>query len=41
LPMRFQISPTVDLAGAGNFSVSPDGRYLAFFGVGSDAVPRL
>ena len=41
LPMRFQISPTVDLAGPGNFSLSPDGRYLAFFGVGADAIPRL
>ena len=41
LPMRFQIAPTVDLAGPGNFSVSPDGRHLAFFGVGADAIPRL
>ena len=41
LPMRFQISPTVDLSGPGNFSVSPDGRHLAFFGVGSDGIPRL
>ena len=41
LPMRFQISPTVDLAGPGNFSVSPDGRYLAFFGVGVESIPRL
>jgi eukaryotic-like serine/threonine-protein kinase len=40
-PMRFQIAPTVDLAGPGNFSVSPDGRFLAFFGAGADAIPRL
>jgi len=40
-PMRFQIAPTVDLAGPGNFSVSPDGRSLAFFGAGADAIPRL
>ena len=33
-PIRFQISPTVELSGAGNFGLSPDGRQLAFFGVG-------
>ena len=41
LPMRFQISPAVELSGPGNFSVSPDGRHLAFFGAGSDGIPRL
>ncbi|MSO30757.1 MAG: serine/threonine-protein kinase [Acidobacteria bacterium] len=41
LPMRFQIPPIVDLSGPGNFSVSPDGRYLAFFGVGADGIQRI
>jgi eukaryotic-like serine/threonine-protein kinase len=39
--MRFQFSPGVELAGPGNFSVSPDGGSVAFFGVGSDGVGRL
>ena len=40
-PIRFQIPPTVELAGPGNFSVSPDGRYLAFFGLSSDGIARI
>ena len=39
--IRFQIPPTVELAGPGNFAVSPDGGSVAFFGVGSDGVGRL
>ena len=40
-PMRFQIPPIVELAVPANFSLSPDGRHLAFFGRGSDGVVRL
>ena len=40
-PTRFQIPPTVELAGPGNFGVSPDGRHIAFFGLASDGVARL
>jgi eukaryotic-like serine/threonine-protein kinase len=40
-PTRFQIPPTVELAGPGNFSLSPDGRHLAFYGLGADGVMRL
>ena len=40
-PMRFQIPPAVELAGPGNFNISPDGRHLAFFGLGSDGSARL
>jgi Tol biopolymer transport system component len=40
-PLRFQIPPTVELGGPGNFSLSPDGRYLAFFGLGADGITRL
>ncbi|MBA2259339.1 MAG: serine/threonine-protein kinase [Acidobacteria bacterium] len=40
-PMRFQIPPIVELAGQGNFALSPDGRHLAFFGRGSDGIVRL
>jgi Tol biopolymer transport system component len=40
-PMRFQISPTVEFAGPGNFGLSPDGRHLAFVGRGSDGIARL
>jgi Tol biopolymer transport system component len=39
--VRFQIPPIVDLGGPGNFSVSPDGRHLAFVGRGSDGIARL
>lgn len=39
--MRFQISPNVEFGGPGNFSLSPDGRYLAFFGLGPDGIPRV
>jgi len=41
LPIRFQIPPGVEASGPGNFSVSPDGRHLAFFGVGADGITRL
>jgi Tol biopolymer transport system component len=40
-PTRFQIPPTAELAGPGNFSLSPDGRHLAFYGLGADGVMRL
>jgi len=40
-PMRFQISPMVAYAGPGNFGLSPDGRHLAFVGIGSDGIVRL
>jgi len=40
-PMRFQIPPTVDLSGSGVISLSPDGRQLAFVGIGSDGITRL
>jgi eukaryotic-like serine/threonine-protein kinase len=40
-PMRFQISPTVEFAGPGNFSLSPDGRHLAFMGRGADGIARI
>jgi Tol biopolymer transport system component len=39
--IRFQIPPTVELAGPGNFSMSPDGRHVAFFGRGADGAARL
>jgi Tol biopolymer transport system component len=39
--VRFQIPPTVEFAGPGNFSLSPDGRHLAFAGRGSDGIARL
>ena len=39
--IRFQVAPTVEFAGPGNFSVSPDGRHLAFAGRGSDGIARL
>ena len=40
-PTRFQIPPTAELAGPGNFSLSPDGRQLAFYGLGADGILRL
>src|SRR4029077_21176903 len=40
-PMRFQIPPTLEFAGPGNFGLSPDGRHLAFVGRGSDGIARL
>jgi Tol biopolymer transport system component len=39
--LRFQIPSTVELAGPGNFSLSPDGGHLAFVGRGPDGVPRI
>ncbi|HXG90555.1 MAG TPA: protein kinase [Vicinamibacterales bacterium] len=39
--MRFSIPPTVDFGGPGNFALSPDGRHLAFFGLGADGILRL
>ena len=40
-PIRFQIPPTVEFAGPGNFGLSPDGRHLAFVGRGPDGIARL
>jgi serine/threonine protein kinase len=40
-PMRFQISPIVEFGGSGNFGLSPDGRQLAFVGLGADGIARL
>src|SRR5262249_38092280 len=40
-PIRFQIPPMVELSTPSNFAVSPDGRQLAFYGLGPDRVPRL
>ena len=40
-PIRFQIPPTVEFGGPGNFGLSPDGRQLAFVGRGPDGVMRL
>src|SRR5262249_6549836 len=40
-PIRFQIPATVNLATSGNLAVSPDGRNLAFIGVGADGAVRL
>jgi len=41
LPIRFQIPPGVEASGPSNFSVSPDGRHLAFFASGADGMTRL
>ena len=38
---RFQIPPGVTLAASGNIAVSPDGRKLAFLGIGSDGLVRI
>ena len=35
--MRFQIPPGVTPAASGNIAVSPDGRKLAFMGIGTTA----
>ena len=40
-PVRFQIPPIVEFGGRGHFSVSPDGRRLAFVGRGSDGIARI
>ncbi len=40
-PIRFQVPPTVEFGGPGNFALSPDGRRLAFVGRGSDGIMRL
>src|SRR5262249_10002695 len=32
-PMRFQIPPTIEFGGPGNFSLSPNGRRLVFVGL--------
>jgi serine/threonine protein kinase/Tol biopolymer transport system component len=40
-PIRFHIPATVNLATSGNLAVSPDGRNLAFIGVGADGAIRL
>ena len=39
--IRFQIPPTVEFAGPGNFGLSPDGRHLAFVARGPDGTARL
>jgi len=39
--MRFNALPNVEYAPPGNFSVSPDGRHIAFAGRGPDGIPRL
>ncbi|MGQ0737022.1 MAG: protein kinase domain-containing protein [Acidobacteriota bacterium] len=41
LPIRFEAPVPVRFSDAGQFAVSPDGRRLAFPGVGSDGVMRL
>ena len=38
---RFQIPPTVELAVGGSISLSPDGRHLAFEGLGADGIVRI
>ena len=42
-PMRFQIAlpDKMSVPTTGSFAVSPDGRHLAFVGVGTDSVQRL
>jgi Tol biopolymer transport system component len=40
-PIRFQIPPAVELAGPGNFALSPDGRHLAFFGLGAGGIASV
>jgi Tol biopolymer transport system component len=40
-PVRFDIDTGVRLADSGGFSVSPDGRHIAFAGVGGDGKLRL
>jgi eukaryotic-like serine/threonine-protein kinase len=41
-PTRFQIAPPDEgLPSNGSIAISPDGRHLAFVGVGSDSVQRL
>jgi len=40
-PMRFQMPVMVNLFASGNLGISPDGRYLAFMGVGTDGAIRL
>jgi eukaryotic-like serine/threonine-protein kinase len=39
--MRFQIPPTVEISESGVISLSPDGRQLAFVGLGPDGITRL
>ena len=39
--IRFQIPPLVTLAASGNIGLSPDGRYLAFLGMGDDGRVRV
>jgi hypothetical protein len=40
-PIRLQIPPGITLSEGSAFSVSPDGRHLAFTGAGGDGVVRL
>jgi eukaryotic-like serine/threonine-protein kinase len=39
--LRFQIPPTIELAASGNVGLSPNGRHLAFLGLGADGIVRL
>jgi Tol biopolymer transport system component len=40
-PVRFQIPPTVEFEGPGNFGLSPDGRHLAFVGRGANGIAQI
>jgi hypothetical protein len=40
-PVRFQIPVEVSVAQSGNLGLSPDGRQLAFLGIGGDGLTRL
>ena len=40
-PVRFQIPVEVSVAQSGNLGLSPDGRQLAFLGIGDDGLTRL
>jgi Tol biopolymer transport system component len=39
-PVRFQV-PLPETSGAGSFALSPDGRQLAFAGIGPDGIQRI
>ena len=39
--VHFHIAPTVGLPASGASAISPDGRYLAFIGIGEDGVQRV
>jgi serine/threonine protein kinase len=40
-PVRFEVPVAVKLAASGAFSLSPDGRHIAFSGTGPDGILRL